>query len=56
LRTSVILFLTKFELFKEKLPRIPLAHHFPEYSGGKDLQKAVKYILWKFLQENRARL
>ncbi|KAJ7846555.1 heterotrimeric G protein alpha subunit [Mycena leptocephala] len=56
LRTSVILFLTKFELFKEKLPRIPLAHHFPEYSGGNDLQKAVKYILWKFLQENRARL
>ncbi|KAJ7712852.1 G-protein alpha subunit [Mycena metata] len=56
LRTSVILFFTKIDLFKEKLPRIPLERYFPEYSGGNDLQKAVKYLLWKFMQENRARL
>ncbi|KAJ7731585.1 heterotrimeric G-protein alpha subunit, GPA3-like protein [Mycena maculata] len=56
LHTSVILFLTKIEVFKKKLPRIPLGRYFPEYTGGNDLNKAVKYILWKFIQENRARL
>ncbi|KAJ6596622.1 heterotrimeric G protein alpha subunit C [Mycena sp. CBHHK59/15] len=56
LRTSVILFLNKIDLFKRKLPKIPLGRYFPEYAGGNDLQKAVKYILWKFMQENRAKL
>ncbi|KAJ7855684.1 heterotrimeric G protein alpha subunit [Mycena leptocephala] len=55
-RTSVILFLTKIDVFKKKLPRIPLGRYFPEYAGGNDLQKAAKYILWKFMQENRAKL
>ncbi|KAJ7465810.1 heterotrimeric G-protein alpha subunit, GPA3-like protein [Mycena galericulata] len=54
--TSVILFMTKIEVFKKKLPTIPLGRYFPEYTGGNDLQKAVKYILWKFMQVNRARL
>ncbi|KAF7344885.1 Heterotrimeric G-protein alpha subunit, GPA3-like protein [Mycena venus] len=56
LRTSVILFLTKIDLFKKKLPRIPLKRYFPEYTGGSDLNKAAKYILWEFMQKNRARL
>ncbi|KAF8154368.1 hypothetical protein K438DRAFT_1622430 [Mycena galopus ATCC 62051] len=38
------------------LPQIPLGRYFPEYAGGNDLQKAAKYILWKFMQENRAKL
>jgi guanine nucleotide-binding protein subunit alpha len=37
-------------------PQIPLGRYFPEYVGGNDLQKATKYILWKFMQENRPRL
>ncbi|KAJ7212758.1 heterotrimeric G-protein alpha subunit, GPA3-like protein [Mycena haematopus] len=56
LRTSVILFLNKIDVFKRKLPKIPLGRYFPEYTGGNDLQKAAKYILWKFMQENRAKL
>ncbi|KAJ7049055.1 G-protein alpha subunit [Mycena amicta] len=56
LRTSVILFLNKIDVFKRKLPKIPLGRFFPEYAGGNDLQKAAKYILWKFMQENRAKL
>jgi hypothetical protein len=36
--------------------QIPLGRYFPEYAGGNDLQKAAKYILWKFMQENRAKL
>ncbi|KAF7373066.1 Heterotrimeric G-protein alpha subunit [Mycena sanguinolenta] len=36
--------------------QIPLSTYFPEYAGGPDVNKAAKYILWKFMQENRARL
>ncbi|KAJ7892545.1 heterotrimeric G-protein alpha subunit, GPA3-like protein [Mycena olivaceomarginata] len=56
LRTSMVLFLTKIDVFKKKLPRIPLGRYFPEYEGGSDLQKATKYILWKYMQENRAKV
>jgi guanine nucleotide-binding protein G(i) subunit alpha len=30
--------------------------YFPEYTGGPDMNKGVKYILWRFMQVNRARL
>ncbi|KAG9308775.1 guanine nucleotide binding protein, alpha subunit [Chiua virens] len=56
LRTSIILFLNKIDVFKTKLPKVPLERYFPEYSGGADLSKAAKYILWRFMQTNRARL
>ncbi|ORY26346.1 G-protein alpha subunit [Naematelia encephala] len=56
LRTSVILFLNKIDVFKQKLPKVPLVHYFPEYTGGPDINKAAKYILWRFTQTNRARL
>lgn len=56
LRTSVILFLNKIDVFKQKLPKVPLVNYFPEYTGGADINKAAKYILWRFTQTNRARL
>ncbi|ORX96113.1 G protein alpha subunit [Basidiobolus meristosporus CBS 931.73] len=56
LRTSVIFFLNKIDLFREKLPRVPLENYFPEYTGGPDITKAAKYILWRFTQTNRAKL
>ncbi|KAA1478282.1 G-protein alpha subunit [Dentipellis sp. KUC8613] len=56
LRTSIILFLNKIDVFKEKLPKVPLERYFPEYTGGKDVNKGAKYILWRFMQANRARL
>lgn len=34
LRTSVILFLNKIDVFKQKLPKVPLVHYFPEYTGA----------------------
>lgn len=55
-RTSIILFLNKIDVFKTKLPKVPLAKFFEEYTGGTDVNKAAKYILWKFMQANRARL
>lgn len=56
LRTSIILFLNKIDVFKVKLPRVPLEKYFPEYTGGADINKAAKYILWRFMQANRAKL
>jgi guanine nucleotide-binding protein G(i) subunit alpha len=77
LRTSIILFLNKIDVFKAKLPKVlahpvyifclapfpdhsffqvPLERFFPEYTGGADVNKGAKYILWRFMQANRARL
>ncbi|KAK7043975.1 Guanine nucleotide-binding protein alpha-2 subunit [Paramarasmius palmivorus] len=56
LRTSIILFLNKTDVFKKKLPKVPLEKYFSEYTGGNDINKAAKYILWKFMQANRASL
>ncbi|KAH9036674.1 G-protein alpha subunit [Lactarius hengduanensis] len=56
LRTSIILFLNGIEEFKVKLFKVPLEDYFPEYTGGTDANKGAKYILWRFMQANRARL
>lgn len=56
LRTSIILFLNKIDVFKQKLPKVPLDKYFNEYTGGADVNKAAKYILWRFMQLNKARL
>ncbi|KAG0228699.1 Guanine nucleotide-binding protein alpha-2 subunit [Actinomortierella wolfii] len=56
LRTSIILFMNKIDLFAAKLPKVPLEKFFPDYTGGPDINKAAKYILWRFTQTNRARL
>ncbi|KAF9520548.1 hypothetical protein BS47DRAFT_1357368 [Hydnum rufescens UP504] len=56
LSTSIILFLNKIDVFQLKLPRSPLGRHFPEFTGGNDVHKATKFILWKFFAMNRAKL
>jgi len=56
MRTSIILFLNKVDLFKQKLGRSPLSNYFPDYSGGNDVNRAAKYLLWRFNQVNRAHL
>lgn len=53
-RTSVVLFLNKIDVFASKLPYSPLENYFPDYNGGDNINKAVKYILWRFTQVNRS--
>ncbi|KAK5689563.1 Guanine nucleotide-binding protein alpha-2 subunit [Elasticomyces elasticus] len=55
-RSSVILILTNMASFKQKLDRVPLISHFPDYTGGNDANRATKYILWRFNELNRAHL
>ncbi|CAD6501234.1 BgTH12-01487 [Blumeria graminis f. sp. triticale] len=56
MRTSIILFLNKVDLFRAKLARSPLSNYFPDYSGGNEINRASKYLLWRFNQVNRAHL
>ncbi|KAI5949454.1 GPA2 [Candida theae] len=55
-RTSIVLFLNKIDVFAEKLQYSPLETHFPDYTGGNNINKAAKYILWRFNQVNRSGL
>ena len=52
----MVLFLNKIDVFSQKLAYSPLENYFPDYSGGADLNKAVKYILYRFQQVNRSGL
>lgn len=55
-RTSIILFLNKIDIFRQKIPRSPLNKFFPDYTGGSDINKAAKYVLWRFSQTNTKKL
>lgn len=55
-RTSIVLFLNKIDVFADKLPYSPLENYFPDYNGGNNINKAAKYILWRFTQVNRSGL
>jgi len=50
--TSVVLFLNKNDLFKEKIQKINLNICFPDYNGGNSYQAAADYIKSKFLSKN----
>lgn len=52
--TSVILFLNKSDLFKEKIQKVDLRVCFPDYSGGANYDTAAKFITKKFTALNRA--
>ncbi|KIY69869.1 heterotrimeric G protein alpha subunit C [Cylindrobasidium torrendii FP15055 ss-10] len=58
LRTSIVLFLNKKDVFKQKVKKIPLGGipDFRDFQGGNDVNKAAKYILWRFFKKNRAGL
>lgn len=56
MHTSIILFLSNISVFRQKLARNPLRNYFPDYSGGNDVNRAAKYLLWRFNQVNRAHL
>ncbi|TFK61722.1 P-loop containing nucleoside triphosphate hydrolase protein [Pluteus cervinus] len=56
-KTTVILLLNKFDLFKEKVEAgIPLSNCFPAYTSGTDVSKACKHIIQQFVSRNRNEL
>lgn len=53
-RSSIILFLNKMDLFKEKLPEKPVRDYFPDYTDAvDDYNAASKYFANKFRGLNR---
>ncbi|KAH8554920.1 G-protein alpha subunit [Umbelopsis sp. PMI_123] len=55
-RSSIILFLNKVDIFKTKIAKVPMERYFPDYTGGNDVTKGARYILWRFNQANRMKL
>jgi len=52
--TSIILFLNKTDLFREKIMKVPLSKCFPEYTGAFDFDKCAEFITQKFTELNRS--
>ena len=53
LNTSIILFLNKIDLFREKIRKVPLEATFPMYTGGPDFDAGCKFIADMFLRLNK---
>jgi len=51
--TSMILFLNKTDLFREKIQRVDLVTCFPEYGDGKNYDKGLAFIKQKFVSLNK---
>lgn len=49
LNTALIIFLNKWDLFEEKIKRVPMNAWFPEYQGGSDSQKGMEFIQKQFV-------
>jgi len=52
-KTSIILFLNKVDLFKEKLSKKDLRCCFPEYTGGNNFENAANFITQKYINVNK---
>jgi len=52
-KTSIILFLNKIDLFAEKLPYSPLGDYFMDYTGGDNYDAACDYLLHAFVSLNQ---
>lgn len=50
--TSIILFLNKSDLFKEKIKEVPLTTLFTDYTGGGDFEAGTHFIEQEFTKRN----
>ena len=52
-KTSVILFLNKVDLFKDKIYEVPIEDYYDDYEGGDDFEAACAYFKDRFVQLNQ---
>ncbi|KAF9015774.1 guanine nucleotide binding protein, alpha subunit [Hymenopellis radicata] len=53
-KTSIILFLNKIDLFQQKLPLSPLGDYFPDFTGGDDYDLACDFLSKRFTGLNQS--
>ncbi|KAI9138875.1 guanine nucleotide binding protein, alpha subunit [Paraphysoderma sedebokerense] len=53
-KTSIILFLNKIDLFKMKISKSPIEKYFPDYKGGDNYDAATEYFLQRFVSLNQS--
>ena len=53
-KTSIILFLNKTDIFKEKVERVPIEDYFPDYRGGPDFELGCQYFRERFEALNQS--
>ncbi|CAO3701317.1 unnamed protein product [Rhizopus microsporus] len=53
-KTSIILFLNKIDIFKEKLQKHPLKESFSDFTGPETYESARDYILNRFVSLNQS--
>lgn len=51
-RTSIILFLNKIDIFREKIYDVPIENYFPDYEDGDDADAACEYFRERFVSLN----
>lgn len=51
--STMILFLNKRDLFKKKLPLVPLKNHFPDFEGEDEYEAACEFMKNLFIEKNR---
>lgn len=51
-KTSIILFLNKIDIFREKIEEVPIESFFPDYQGGPDYEAGCDYFKERFEQLN----
>eukprot|EP01130_Rhizamoeba_saxonica_P001388 TRINITY_DN11248_c0_g1_i1.p1 TRINITY_DN11248_c0_g1~~TRINITY_DN11248_c0_g1_i1.p1 ORF type:complete len:340 (+),score=78.42 TRINITY_DN11248_c0_g1_i1:70-1089(+) len=49
---DIILFLNKEDLFRKKIKKVDMKVCFPDYSGGKNVEKALKFLREKFASKS----
>ncbi|KAI8866872.1 guanine nucleotide-binding protein subunit alpha [Ramicandelaber brevisporus] len=55
IKTAVILFLNKIDIFRDKLIKSPLNRYFPDYDGAPgNYEQASEYILRRFVSLNQS--
>jgi guanine nucleotide-binding protein G(i) subunit alpha len=54
-QTSIILFLNKIDIFKEKIKTSPVSKYFPDYNGGSNYDEAIKYFSNRFTSLNQSK-
>lgn len=51
-KTSIILFLNKIDIFQEKIERVPVEDYFEDYEGGPSYEAACEYFQERFVSLN----